>query len=1023
MEALFTNPLTMAAGAALVSAPVIIHLINRMRFRRVKWAAMEFLLKAQKRMRRKMIIEQLLLLLLRCLLVFLVGMLLARFKWFSPMEGEESRATAHVVVLDDTPSMADFVTVEGRQATAFDQAKAQVTDKIAPAAAQANTPQSMDVLLLSDLATPRPVERLNESAIEGVRDFLAPLKPAAARVSLVDGLRRAKELLDKKPDGDVAKVVHVVSDLRAGDWAEDGETLKQLVTELTAAGVRVHLIDVAHPHRKDADRQPRSSDNVGIVEFRPRARAVARFQPVDFELRVKNSGSTELKDVQVQFFLNGKGNTIPTLPLPSLPPNQERTVLVTVPQFDRVGTKDNPLDRFNLVSAVIATPEAGGIAADNARHAVVEVRERLSVLVVEGQKEVPNTDKKGDGFFLRRLFQDAFGGINWVDGGPADLEKHDLRQYSCVYLLNVPALTPPQAEKLEGYVAGGGGVGVFLGPNVKPAEYNKTLYRGGDGAFPIPLPDEYSKALTDEQKLKRAFILAKRLLTRDPAVKAHPALVGLYTGDRGSAVKDSEIERYFMFANIDWHWPVRRFGKWRDDKAVQELYCLPNDQPVAEFEGQARDLLGKLKAKAGEPKFEKYRQYLDPLQDRIRTTAGSDGPLAGFAALLDRLLSDQTNDGDPSEPVLREFWSQPDVADLRGEFQRLRDTVKYGDPLYLVKQFGQGRVAVMTTDAGGAHAGLPGVSGTAAWTDWPSGQGAPGWLAVVAEMQKYLSGGAAEENRSVGAAVAATFDAARYKPVAARVFISADPAAAGRAADIPVTVAGLGEQPLDAAGGNLAFRFADAKKPGVYVFEFTRLTGPNNETEVKEYVPYTFNLDAQREGDLRRVDGNTLTEQAPGVPVHSPDDTSWVTALKQKRDDFSTRRWLYLFIALVLVAEQAMAVRLSFHNRPDDIEAYAPSAAAAYARGTAPVAAADEPEPTRKASRPGYGAGSWFSFPRSAWERGFHRSAVRNLGRSRTGRRTQSVRGAVPTRSVGTRTRESRTRPVTGAARRPPLAS
>src|SRR3954462_1015351 len=98
MEALFTNPLTMVAGGALVSAPIIIHLINRMRFRRGKWAAMEFLLKAQKRMRRKLIIEQLILLLLRCLLVFLVGLLFARFKWFGSMEGEESRATAHVVL-------------------------------------------------------------------------------------------------------------------------------------------------------------------------------------------------------------------------------------------------------------------------------------------------------------------------------------------------------------------------------------------------------------------------------------------------------------------------------------------------------------------------------------------------------------------------------------------------------------------------------------------------------------------------------------------------------------------------------------------------------------------------------------------------------------------------------------------------------------------------------------------------------------------------------------------------------------
>src|ERR1700722_7413280 len=109
MMSFFLNPWTMVAGAGLVSAPVIIHLINRMRFRRIQWAAMEFLLKAQKKMRRRKILEQLLLLLLRMLLVFLAGLLFARFLGFDPSSaaGKETRPTIHVVVLDDTPSMAD----------------------------------------------------------------------------------------------------------------------------------------------------------------------------------------------------------------------------------------------------------------------------------------------------------------------------------------------------------------------------------------------------------------------------------------------------------------------------------------------------------------------------------------------------------------------------------------------------------------------------------------------------------------------------------------------------------------------------------------------------------------------------------------------------------------------------------------------------------------------------------------------------------------------------------------------------
>src|ERR1700731_2676390 len=103
----FLNPGFLAAGAALVSLPIIIHLINRMRFKRVRWAAMEFLLKSQKRNRRRLIIEQLILLFLRILLVLLAGLLLARFLGLS-WAGFQPKNTTHVVVFDDRLSMSDF---------------------------------------------------------------------------------------------------------------------------------------------------------------------------------------------------------------------------------------------------------------------------------------------------------------------------------------------------------------------------------------------------------------------------------------------------------------------------------------------------------------------------------------------------------------------------------------------------------------------------------------------------------------------------------------------------------------------------------------------------------------------------------------------------------------------------------------------------------------------------------------------------------------------------------------------------
>src|SRR5579872_7275177 len=103
---LFLHPWYMVAGGALVSAPILIHLINRMRFKRVRWAAMEFLLKSQKRNRRRLIIEQLILLLLRILLVILAGLLLARFLGYS-LADFRAQNTTHLILLDDRLSMTD----------------------------------------------------------------------------------------------------------------------------------------------------------------------------------------------------------------------------------------------------------------------------------------------------------------------------------------------------------------------------------------------------------------------------------------------------------------------------------------------------------------------------------------------------------------------------------------------------------------------------------------------------------------------------------------------------------------------------------------------------------------------------------------------------------------------------------------------------------------------------------------------------------------------------------------------------
>src|SRR5437660_8514370 len=76
----------LGVGAAAISVPVIIHLLNRRRYKIVTWAAMRFLLNAQRQNTRKLRVEQLLLLAVRMGLVALIVIAMAAVSpWAEPL--------------------------------------------------------------------------------------------------------------------------------------------------------------------------------------------------------------------------------------------------------------------------------------------------------------------------------------------------------------------------------------------------------------------------------------------------------------------------------------------------------------------------------------------------------------------------------------------------------------------------------------------------------------------------------------------------------------------------------------------------------------------------------------------------------------------------------------------------------------------------------------------------------------------------------------------------------------------------
>src|SRR5262245_30753552 len=96
------------AGALAMAIPIIIHILNRRRFKTVTWAAMEFLLRAMRKNRRRLRFEQWILLATRCLVVLMLGLALARpLGCANPtMALLGSRSGVSVFVIDNSYSTA-----------------------------------------------------------------------------------------------------------------------------------------------------------------------------------------------------------------------------------------------------------------------------------------------------------------------------------------------------------------------------------------------------------------------------------------------------------------------------------------------------------------------------------------------------------------------------------------------------------------------------------------------------------------------------------------------------------------------------------------------------------------------------------------------------------------------------------------------------------------------------------------------------------------------------------------------------
>lgn len=498
-------------GLPLVGLPVLIHLINLMRHRRVEWAAMEFLLQSQKRHRRSVLFKQLLLLLLRmaaiAAVVLMVAQPLLRNQWGALFGGAR---THHVVLVDDSFSMSDH----WADTSAFEQAKGVVT-RLAASAERQDTPQVFTLIRFSragQIARGTQPDLLETPIDAQFRETLEKVMGPLVASQTAAGPTEALDAVDGLPakGADEDRIVYLVSDFRAGDWRE-AEGLRKSLDRIATTGSQVHLVNCV-----DATHQ-----NLAIAALKPAPGTRAAGVPLLVEVTVQNFGPEDARNISVALEEDGHART--PVVVEEVPAGKSVTRRFPV-MFATAGQHE-----------LAAQLESDAVTADNRRTLVVDVPQAVEVLIIDG-------DARGrDAFFLSSALAPGgkiASGLSPVIESPRYLRDHPLDRFTAIYLLNIERLDSAEIAAVEEFVRAGGGLGIFLGERSRAAFMNDSLYRGGEGLLPLPLAGP-AELVVD--RLEKA---------PDIEVTDHP-IFAVFAGERNSFLGAVTINRYFA-AEKNW---------------------------------------------------------------------------------------------------------------------------------------------------------------------------------------------------------------------------------------------------------------------------------------------------------------------------------------------------------------------------------------------------------------------------------------------------------------------------------------
>lgn len=539
---------TMLFGLTLVALPVVLHLLNRGRGRIVRWGAMDFLLRSIASRNRRIRFEEALLLALRCLLLVLLVLAMARpflpsrvgISWFLLVFMFSAAAVCAGIAgaLWDHPRVRRFLGTATLLLLILGVAGAVMERRDQTRWWNfGGGERDLAIVVDGSTAMALPYDKqhtLFEQAMAEARDIASTLRPGDTVTVVIGGA--APVALIGRPTSDRRVIDAAFEDHQRhppGGRFAAAETLNAAVTALANGGnphqtmiligtghraglfseqttpwdFLIERMDALLPARPDIiyrRLRPSAGDEIRNLAVAPPVlsrRLADTARPIRIETEVINTGTVALSPGQVALSVDGE--KIEQRPLAAEIPVGASETMTFTHRFTRPGPHQ----------VAVSLSVEDDIAADNTATRMVHVQDRLPVLIVDGAPAIRRlrsasaflstaldpADDEREGW-LRRLWgggrdtdddpepEPGAGHVNLVQLDTRSLgdldDITDPRDYRAVILVNVPRLPETFVHRLADAVRDGIGLWIVPGHLTRSEHFDQWRSAAGEPLWP-----------------------------------------------------------------------------------------------------------------------------------------------------------------------------------------------------------------------------------------------------------------------------------------------------------------------------------------------------------------------------------------------------------------------------------------------------------------------------------------------------------------------------------------------------------